>query len=306
MPCICYVEKNFSAGSREVIAQANEIVEAYQAQDLVLTLRQLYYRFVASDLIPNTDRSYKRLGSIINDARLAGEIDWNAIEDRGRNLIRRSHWSTPGGIISSAAASYAIDKWKGQDNYVEVWVEKQALEAIIDQACEPLDVNCIACKGYMSQSEMWRASIRYREMIQADRTPVIIHLGDHDPSGLDMTRDIQDRLEIFGVQMEVNRIALNMDQVEEFDPPPNPAKLSDSRAAGYITEFGSESWELDALEPAVLRDLIRKTIRSYLNKKKFKAREQREESERNALEEVSDRWNEVVEFLEIESTDEED
>lgn len=297
MPCICYVEKNFSAGSREVISQANEIVEAYRAQKLVLTLRQLYYRFVASDLIPNTDRSYKRLGSIINDARLAGEIDWNAIEDRGRNLIRRSHWSTPGGIIASAAASYAIDKWKGQRYHVEVWVEKQALEAIVDQACAPLDVDCIACKGYMSQSEMWRASQRYLDKIEAGKVPVIVHLGDHDPSGLDMTRDIHDRLGVFGINMEVNRIALNMDQVDEYSPPPNPAKLSDSRAAGYITEFGRESWELDALEPAVLRDLIQKTIRSYLDGDTYDDRVQQEKEERKALEEVSERWGDVVEYL---------
>jgi hypothetical protein len=114
---------------------------------------------------------------------------------------------------------------------------------------------------------------------------------------MDMSRDIQDRLGIFGVSMEVNRIALNMDQVNEYNPPPNPAKITDSRAAGYIAEFGSESWELDALEPAVLRDLIQKTIRSYLDPDAYDKRVQREKSERKALDVVADRWNEVVEHL---------
>lgn len=80
---------------------------------------------------------------------------------------------------------------------------------------------------------------------------VILHLGDHDPSGIDMTRDISDRLELFGADVEVKRIALNWDQIDEFTPPPNPAKLSDSRAGAYIAEYGDESWELDALEPTL-------------------------------------------------------
>jgi len=297
MAKICYVPKNFKAGSLSIIAHANAVIDDYTEQGLSLTLRQLYYRFVAADLIPNKQSEYKRLGGIVNDGRLAGLIDWEAIEDRGRSLNTMSHWSSPSDIIRSAARSYAIDKWQDQEYRVEVWVEKQALEGVILRACEPLDVECFACKGYTSQSEMWRAAQRFSGYNNDGQTPVVIHLGDHDPSGIDMTRDINDRLGLFGMPMEVKRIALNMDQIEEYGPPPNPAKLTDSRAAGYIGEYGSDSWELDALEPTVLDTLIQDTIKSFCDMDAWRDMEVRQEHERESLNDVSANWGDVIESL---------
>lgn len=306
MPRIEYVSRNFSSSSMAIIDKANEIIAAYQAQGLNLTLRQLYYRFVASASIANKQSEYKRLGAIINDGRMAGLIDWEAIEDRGRNLNRISSWDDPGDIVRMAAESYAIDLWQDQDFRVEVWVEKQALEAVIEDAASSLAVPSFACKGYTSQSEMWRAAQRFLRYREQGYTPVIIHLGDHDPSGIDMTRDIRDRLRTFGVPMEVNRIALNMDQVDDYNPPPNPAKLGDSRAAGYISQFGDESWELDALEPAVLRDLIRDTIRTYRDQVAYDDRVRQQEQERMELKTAAVAWPRVVNFLSRNEDDEDD
>ena len=259
MPRICYVEKNFRESSLAIVAQANEIIEEYTAQGFDLTLRQLYYQFVSRDLVANTQKEYKRLGSIINDARLAGLIDWDSLVDRTRNLQSLAHWTSPSQIVNSCASQYRIDKWEGQPIRPEVWIEKDALLGVISEVCEKLDVPYFSCRGYTSQSEMWGAAQRTE---QYDQPTLIIHLGDHDPSGIDMTRDIRDRLEMFMGGLEVKRIALNMDQVDKYTPPPNPAKLTDSRIGAYIAEFGSDSWELDALEPQVLVDLVQKTILS--------------------------------------------
>jgi hypothetical protein len=298
---IRYEAKNFRAATLEVIAQANAIIQAYQADGLRLTLRQLYYRFVAQDLLPNTQRSYDRLGSIVNDGRLAGLLDWNAIEDRGRARIANPHWEDPGSIIESAASGYGIDLWEDQPTRVEVWVEKQALEAVIGKACSPMDVPYFACKGYVSQSAMWRAHRRFdRWRDQHDQRITILHLGDHDPSGIDMTRDIRDRLNyVFGSTVDVQRIALNMDQIEAYGPPPNPAKLTDSRAGEYIAEHGTSSWELDALEPRVMIDLITEHIEGIVDQDRFDARKAKQEYEREALDACADRWDEVVEFLDL-------
>lgn len=318
MPKICYVEKRFSESSLDIIEQSVVIIEEYEAQGFNLTLRQLYYQFVSRDIFPddrtwrltgsskwvkdpngtkNADPNYKWLGNIVNDGRLAGMIDWNAIEDRARNLNTISSWGDPGDIIQSAANGYAIDQWIDQRFRVEVWVEKQALEAVVEQAAESLSCPSIACKGYMSQSEMWRAAQRFQRLYRNGQIAVIIHLGDHDPSGIDMTRDLGDRLSVFGITTKVDRIALNMDQIEEFSPPPNPAKLTDSRAKTYIAEFGSSSWELDALEPPVLRDLIRSAIKRYCDMDKLKARRAQQEEERKHLIQTSDNWDEVVDYL---------
>jgi len=249
---------------------------------------------VARNIIPNNERSYKNLGSLINDARLAGLIDWEAIEDRTRNLQRRSSWSTPGGILDSAAYSYHLDYWKGQDNYVEVWVEKDALVGIVGQICHELDVPYFSCRGYVSQSEMWSAARRLNEREERGQNIILLHLGDHDPSGIDMSRDIQDRNYLFeNCNMEFHRLALNMNQVEEHTPPPNPTKLTDSRATGYIDQFGYECWELDALEPRVISELIRENVLRYRDNAVYKKVKDRELEERTQLMKLADGWDKV-------------
>ena len=247
----------------ELIVTANEIIEEYQEQGFSLTLRQLYYQFVSRDIIANTQRSYKNLGSLINDARLCGLIDWESIEDRTRNLQSNSHWESAAEIIQSCEQCFAFDKWGDQEYRPEVWIEKDALTGIIQGICESLDVPYFACRGYNSQSEQWRAGQRFADAIYKGQIPLILHLGDHDPSGIDMTRDNQDRITMFAEEdVEVRRLALNYNQVEEYNPPPNPAKLTDSRADGYICKYGKSSWELDALEPKVIVALIKSEILS--------------------------------------------
>jgi hypothetical protein len=304
MPRIEYVPKTFSPAHRAIIEQANAIVARYRAQGYDLTLRQLYYQFVSRDLIPNNMQSYKRLGSIINDARLAGEIDWNAIIDRTRNVRTRSHWGAPEEIVRSAADSYHKDMWKNQGSHIEVWIEKDALIGVIGGVCEELDLPHFSCRGYTSQSEVWAAARRMERSLASSKDIVIIHLGDHDPSGIDMTRDITDRLNLFvdgdgfdADNLTVHRIALNSDQIDQYNPPPNPAKLTDSRAEGYIERFGDESWELDALEPSVIVDLIRETVEQYIERDIWEEDEAEIAKERATLTAISDRYTDVVEFL---------
>jgi len=161
MPRIAYIEKRFSRKNYQLIDTVNGIIDEYLDAGFDLTLRQLYYQLVARDIIPNSQKEYKRLGDVVSEARLAGHIDWNAIVDRTRNLRGGSHWNEPQSIILSATRSYAIDKWAAQPNRVEVWVEKDALIGVIEHACQPLDVNCFSCRGYTSQSEMWVAAERH-------------------------------------------------------------------------------------------------------------------------------------------------
>jgi len=295
MTKICYVPKSFRAVALERIAQANKIIVEYQAQGFKLTLRQLFYQFVSRDLIPNTVQSYKGLGEIINDGRLAGLIDWDAIEDRTRNLRGLSHWSSPRNIIRACANQYTEDLWAGQENYVEVFIEKDALIGVIEGVCTQMDVPYFSCRGYVSQSEMWGASQRLIGREEAGKRTIIIHLGDHDPSGIDMSRDIQDRLNLFGSTVSVRRIALNFDQIENL--PPNPAKVTDSRYEGYRALYGDESFELDALEPRVIVALIQDNIDDLIDTDLWEAAVARQQLGRDQLEKVSKRWDDVTEFL---------
>lgn len=243
MPKIAYKEFNFRKPTLDMIAKANEIIREYAAQGFDLTLRQLYYQFVSRDLIPNTQKDYKNLGSIINDARLAGLIDWNSIVDRTREVRTLSHFDGPEDIVSACAQQFNLDRWEGQPYRPEVWIEKDALVGVFERVCRELDVPLLSCRGYTSQSEMWGAGQRMLRYKKQKQKPVVFHFGDHDPSGKDMSRDILDRLELFtGGMLQFERLALNMNQVEQYEPPPNPAKITDSRANAYIAEFGDESW----------------------------------------------------------------
>lgn len=297
MPKIQYKEINFRGKSLELIELVNKVINEYKAQGYELTLRQAYYQLVARGYIPNNERSYKNIGNLINDGRLAGLIDWHAITDRTRNLRGNSHWNTPADVIASAKYSYLLNKWEGQPNYVEVWVEKDALVDIVGQACYPLDTPFFSCRGYTSQSEMWSAAQRFIRQNRNRDNCYIIHLGDHDPSGIDMTRDIQERLEMFGADVYVKRVALTMEQIGTYNPPPNPAKVTDSRCSKYMEEFGDESWELDALEPSVITDLIKEQVTMYRDDEIYQAVCDREDAEKEELQILVDSYDEAVAYL---------
>ena len=295
MPKIEYETKKFTLDTLATIQQAETIVAEYQAQGFSLTLRQLYYQFVARGLIPNTERDYKRIGNIISDARRAGMIDWDSIEDRTRFMRSLSNWGKPQDILESARDSYHRDLWATQDKRLEVWIEKDALVGVIEAVCQENDVSFFSCRGYVSDSEMWRGAMRMRRHTRNKQKLIVLHLGDHDPSGIDMTRDIDDRLQLFSrcADIEVRRIALTMEQIEEQSPPPNPAKITDSRYAGYATKYGDESWELDALEPQFISDLIREQILEKRDEEKWEDAVAEQEEEREQIQDIIDRWAEL-------------
>lgn len=267
MPRIKYTSTNFHAASRERIEQANAIIDEYAQQGFTLTLRQLYYQFVSRDLIPNSQREYDKLGKLISNARLAGLIDWSAIEDRTRWLRQLPAWQDPTHFLENVTPQYRLDPWVDQDDYLEVWIEKDALIGVIEGVCETWGVPYFACRGYVSQSEQWRAGRRWLRKRNEGKRVTVLHLGDHDPSGIDMSRDNNERGGMFsqGGLAGFRRLALNMDQVNEYNPPPNPAKMSDSRFETYVAEYGSECWELDALEPAVISELIDINIQDFVD-----------------------------------------
>lgn len=298
MPKIAYVETKFQVKTLKQIEIANRIVEEYAAQGFDLTLRQLYYQMVARGYIPNNQREYKKLGETLNNARLAGLVDWNHIVDRTRNLRQNSHFDDPADIMQAAARSYQIDKWERQPCRVEVWIEKDALVGVVARICDRLDVPFFSCRGYTSQSEMWAGARRLLKWIDQGQTPIILHLGDHDPSGIDMTRDIVDRLALFMGGTKVDRLALNFDQVEQYNPPPNFAKLTDSRIEAYVVEFGGSSWELDALDPVVISDLIEAAVDQYRDPDLWEEAVALEAEGRSLLEKAAGNWQSVAKYLE--------
>lgn len=287
---VCYVQKNFSGEALATIQAANTIIEEYEGRNMAMSLRQLYYQLVARGLLPNTKINYGKIGDLIRDGRLAGLVSWTAIEDRGRNLRGYQTFGTAQGAVKWLREEhYRIDMWEGQPFRPEVWVEKEALEGVIATICNELRVDFFACKGYNSQSEQWRAGRRFAGYVARGQRPIVFHLGDHDPSGLDMTRDNRERLSLFaGAPVQLVRIALSMDQVERYQPPPNPAKIKDPRFDGYQRQYGNESWELDALRPEVIRGLIEEAVVRVRDPQIWDDNLRREASDKIELEDMVD------------------
>lgn len=266
-----YRDINFRQATLEMIATMNAIIIEYLAGGYVLTVRQLFYQLVSRDIIPNTEKSYKYVARTINDARIAGLIDWDAIEDRTRSFDARSRWTHPQEILSASARQYHTDPWETQDYRLFLIVEKEALSGVFQRVCRNYDVPLLAARGYPSVSVV-------REFVESQVLPsaqqvIVLHFGDHDPSGIDMTRDLEDRLLMFcrgdNNLFEIHRLALNLDQVRKHKPPPNPAKQTDTRFRDYKNKFGTKSWELDALNPDILSNLAEDAIRSYIDDKEW-------------------------------------
>ena len=269
-----FLDKRFTVQSTHLLALAEKILVNYAAQGLDLSLRQLYYQLIATayDQLPdswkdpktgskNNDSSYKKVGDLINNGRLAGLIDWDMLTDRGRVVDRLGMWDDPVDRLQWAAKTHRLDKWLDQPNLVWVMIEKQALEGVMIPVCRSVEVPFIANKGYSSASIMYEIGRELRRHRNHGQDIHVLYLGDHDPSGLDIAHDVQTRLELFSEgTVEVHRLALNYDQIELYNPPPNPAKQTDSRYAAYVDEWGEECWELDALTPTVLRDLVRDAV----------------------------------------------
>ncbi len=275
----------FREESKTRIAKCNEIIERYQARHLRMTLRQLYYQLVSQNVIPNSEKSYDQLGELVSKARLAGEIDWDAIEDRVRVPKRASQFEDPEDVMYAALWGYRLPRWKNQPNFCELWVEKDAIANVLSPIANDFHISLLVNRGYSSQSAMYEASKRFLRAAEAGKKLRLFYLGDHDPSGEDMVRDIRDRLEMFGVpDLKVVKVALTMDQIKQHNPPPNPAKITDARAKGYIEKYGEFSWEVDALPPEVLDQIIRAELNRAVDHEAMRAIKAQEKQDKKLIE----------------------
>lgn len=270
------------SGDRQLlIGHANTILESYDAEGYRLTLRQLYYQLVARNIIPNRVQEYSKLSNVMVAARMCGHTDWDFLEDRLRIPYLEYAVNGVEEALEDTINQYKRDRQEGQPSLIEVWTEKDAVSNILRRVTKWYHVRLLVNRGYSSCSAMYRAAERFK----TNKKPVaILYVGDHDPSGLDMLRDIEERLFEFETEMiEVVHVALTMEQIEEFNPPPNPAKVTDPRSTGYIARHGESSWELDALSPSDLERIVREAVDNYLDKEQFNAMLEEERSDIDRL-----------------------
>lgn len=283
---------NPTGKSLRLLSICDEIITDYSNRGYDLSLRQLYYQLVSKNLIPNDDKEYKRMGNLIKRGRMAGLIDWEAINDRVRHTMQVPTWVNGASIIRSAYRSFKIDMWDRQPEYIEVMCEKDALSGVLETVCRRYRVPYTANRGYSSTSHLYRIGERLWDKGQHNKAITILYFGDHDPSGMDMDRDIETRLSIFSqwTEFDVVRVALLRDQVDRWNILPNPAKLKDTRAPEYIAEHGMISWELDAIDPDELVKIVEDWVAVRIDWDQWKEDQERENRTIAKLKEYADEW----------------
>jgi len=284
MTKIAYInEPNWNKKTRILIDKIVEIVEKYDSEGYRMTLRQLYYQLVSRDILPNEQKQYAKLSRILTEARMCGLVDREFIEDRIRVPKFPNQFDDIEDAMRTITNVYRLDRWNDQENYVEVWVEKDALSGVLEPITRKYHVHLLVNRGYSSASAMHDSSIRFKEAAEGGKNCVLLYFGDHDPSGEDMVRDIDDRLKGFECDVEVIKVALTMAQIEQYNPPPNPAKLSDPRASEYNATHGDQSWELDALPPDVLVKLVETEIKKVLDQEKYDEVIEQEDTDKDKM-----------------------
>lgn len=289
---ICYKKWSPSSGTLVYMDEIQDVIEQYDKLGYKLTLRQLYYQLVTKDIIPNTQAEYTKLGNVLKNARMSGRVDWDIIEDRIREAKKKPDWKDTTSFLDAVIPQYRLPRHLGQKYHVELWCEKDALSSILLPITREYHINLMVNRGYSSASAMFESSKRLLEAHHKyGQTPVIIYLGDHDPSGLDMDRDIKERLKEFQTPVSFARIGLTKNQINKYNPPPNPAKFKDPRATDYIRKHGRVSWEVDALPPNILDELVRDSIEELLDMSKYEAIKEMEiEAHRRLREVVKDEF----------------
>ncbi len=272
---------------RQVMIDAvNTILQDYHSQGYRLTLRQLYYQLVAQGAIPNSIKEYSKLSQTCVIGRMNGLLDWYMIEDRIRIPYLEYYVDSPEDAIEDTLSHYKLNRQEGQPKHIEIWTEKDAVSNILKRVSEKFHVRLMVNRGYSSCSAMYETYKRFSKVDQ-DQDQIILYVGDHDPSGLDMLRDIRERLYEFGAEdFRLIPVALTMAQIKKYKSPPNPAKISDPRAGWYINRFGNTSWELDALSPKVLEAVVKVALVGHLDISQYNKMLVREDTDKTNLENI--------------------
>jgi hypothetical protein len=256
-----------------VLERARPIVDTYST---MVTLRQLFYRLVAAEVIPNTTTAYKRLSSVTAEARRQGTFP--ALMDRTRRIHRDGTFSDPDDAIGYMLDVYRRDRTEGQDVSVYLAVEKAGMVEQITSWFGGRGVPVLALGGYASQSYVDEVIL---DVERQGRPAVLLYAGDHDPEGEDIDRDFVARTDCWAT---VERVALTAEQVDAYQLPPMPGKAESSRAAGFVARHGRlVQVELDALPPDVLRQLYTEALDAWWDESAWDAVMAREAADRAVL-----------------------
>jgi hypothetical protein len=272
--------------TRRLIAAAQEALAA----ESPMTLRQLFYRLVSSEVLENSRADYVRLSRVMTQAREDSEMDFDHIVDRSRPEYEPNVWDDLSGYLTAVSRSFRRDLWRDQPCHVEIWVEKDAIIGAIDGlAVGELGVTVRVGKGFQSATRVHEIA----ELFASITKPIhVFYLGDHDPSGRCIEDELYERVRRYGSgDFEMERLAIHESDIRIFNLPPLRVKPTDSRAKRFKREYGSKCVELDALPPNELRRRIKEAVDDLIDWEAWNRAMNVEAAEKESLTKIVTRMN---------------
>jgi len=243
-----YRRKNMHRKTIELIEAAYNVLAEYHP----MTVRQVYYQLVSRHVIENKPSEYQKVSRILTDSRKNQFIPWQWIEDRVRQPRTVSMWQDLPDFMGTVKHAYRKDIWNDQPVYLEVWLEKDALSGVFADITERYGITLVVGRGYNSWSAYKEAASRFA----IDKPAFILYFGDFDPSGEDIVRALRESLDFFETSPEIIKVALTLEDVKEYNLPPDFAKKTDTRSKAFIKKNGDMAVELDSLPMQVLEAKI--------------------------------------------------
>lgn len=258
---------------------------------LPVTVRQIHYQLVGKNLVENTTSNYNLLSKLLKYARIDGYTPWEVIEDRVRQTYLNRGWQDQEDFLGTERSNflegYRRDLQQGQKNYIEVWLEKDALAGIFQRMLNPYCISLCPTRGFSSVSFLNDLRYRILSSQESDQQAIMLYFGDHDPSGKimlpSMRTTLEDEMKVTGMKFET--VALTKKQIEQYSLPVrmSSAKKTDSRYKKFSQRYGEEAVELDALSPKQLEEIIKEAVIKYIDVSKLNYHRREEKKEGSIL-----------------------
>jgi hypothetical protein len=262
--------------TKVVLDNVLEIFQMYQ-DHLPLTNRQIFYRLVGAYDYPKEEKAYNRLCEYLVRARRSGKVPFSYIRDDGTINFpsggyygEKSFWDE----VISSADRYNLDRNFFQDQKIEVWCEAGGMVPQLHRVALPYGVPVYSTGGFSSVTVTHEISQR---VVRDNRPTVFLHIGDYDPSGQSIYEAMSEDVETFVYQLKAakdkydfiqpdcdfyyDRVALTASQVDEYNLPTAPPKVTDSRTERWV----GQTCQAEAMAPDDLANLLKGAILEHIN-----------------------------------------
>ena len=313
-------EKVGRGKAASTVALERAASDVLAASPYAMTLRQLYYALISAGALPKVEAAYGRLKRVMRELREDGTVPWEWLVDHTRSVFQARTWDGLAGLLADSARLYRRDLMRSQPVAIQLWAESDSIGSVIARTADRYTIPTFIGRGYSARGYLWAAAQDAVQAHQAGKQVHILHVGDHDPSGEDIFRDVSETLRLYAIAVETarpaahirdvlalraeawcigdiaevlaletpwlscDRLALTADQIEEYGLPVRPPKTSDVRAARFT---GRGSVEVEALPVDVLLAIVEEAILARIDAGALAAAELAEESEREVAHRIA-------------------